>query len=477
MKVVLAQPNYAWFSKRSWESPPYTLAVLNACLKDRHDVKLFDPNYTDMSEDEVFEFFNKERPDIAGVTTGSTEYIKPARLLNEIIKKASPETIIIQGGIIPTVVLDIAMKDGNVDYWVIGEGELRLPRLLEELAKPAPDLASIDGLAYWEGGTARISPSKGFIEDLDSLPFADYGNIDFIEYGNRIIKYAAGLLPRQYPYAVTITSRGCPFRCIFCAASLVSGKKVRFRSAENILKEIDLLYKAGVREVMFLDDHFLAKRKRAVSIMEGLIERKYDMTWKSVNLMVNFLDREILELMRKSGCYQLILSLESGNQDVLKNIIKKPIKLAKVADTLKIARSLGFETIANFVFGFPDETRQQIDDTLNFARNIDVDLVNFHIATPLPETELMKICLEKRCLPEDFDIGEDHTAGYAKGVILTDEFTPSELEVLRASEWDKINFSTPERKKAIARIEAISLEELEEWRKKTRRRCGVDVVS
>src|SRR5208337_3282219 len=100
------------------------------------------------------------------------------------------------------------------------------------------------------------------------------------------MKYAPSLLPRNYPFAVTITTRGCPYKCIFCAGRTVSGRKVRFRSAQNVLAEIDILYDRGIREIIFLDDHFLADRKRAVEIMKGLLDRNYNLTWKCVNVTV-----------------------------------------------------------------------------------------------------------------------------------------------------------------------------------------------
>ena len=477
MKLVLTQPNYAWFGKRAWQMPPYTLALLNACLKQEHDVQLFDPNHKNMTEKEVLQFFQEAQPEVVGVSSISTEYIKPTRLLTAIIKEASPNSIVIQGGIIPTVLIEAAMRDQNVDYWIIGEGEFRFPQLLDELRKSQPDLSSIDGLAYWKDGVARISPPKGFIDDLDCIPFPDYGNLNLHDYGNKAIKYSLGLLPRKFPYAVTITSRGCPYRCIFCAASSVSSAKMHFRSAENVLNEIDMLYKAGTREIIFLDDHFLGDRRRAVEIMQRLIERKYDLTWKCVSMTIFRLDREILELMKDSGCYQMTVSIESGSQYVLDKIIKKPVKLSKVPGILDEAKSLGFEIVSNFVIGFPGETWEQIRETFRFAESIDIDMVNFHIATPLPKTELMEICLRDGYLPKDFDIVEGSAAGYARGLISTNEFTPAELEILRAFEWDRINFSTPQRQERIAWMEGISLQEMEQWRANTRRKYGVNVVS
>ncbi len=461
MKVVLTQPNYAWFGKRSWGMPPYSLALLNACLKQAgHDSQVFEPNYTNMTEDEVFKFFRKEQPEVVGIGSISTEYIAVSRIMSAIVKKASPNSIVIQGGIISTVVPDIAMKDPNVDYWIAGEAEYRFSQFLDEPAD-----------------TRLLSSHAGLVADLDSAPFPDYGDLGMIDYGTKVNKYANGLLPRNFPFAVTVTSRGCPYRCIFCAASIVTGRKIRFRSADNILDEIDMMYKAGIREVMFFDDHFLGDRNRAIEIMEGLIKRRYDLTWKCMNLAIWSLDRELLEMMSDSGCYQMTMSVESGNQHVLDKVIKKPVKLSKVCEILDMAKALDFETVVNFVIGFPGETWEEIRETFRFAESINVDVVNFHVATPLPKTQLMKICLQEGCLSEDFDIEEASVVGCTKAVISTSEFTPPELEALRAFEWDRINFSSPERCKTVARMEGLSMQELEKWRVDTRRKRGVNVIS
>ncbi|MBU1912401.1 MAG: B12-binding domain-containing radical SAM protein [Candidatus Omnitrophica bacterium] len=475
-KILLTQPNYAWFSKRTWQFPPYTLCLLKAVIKDHAKVVVFDPNFKNLSEAETVKFLKKANPDLVGVSSISTEYFNVTRHMIALIRECLPQAVIVLGGVIPTVMTEEAMKDRNVDYWIIGEGELSFPRLVEKLRKGSKDFSDISGLAYWQGTMPVISKME-FISDLDKVPFPDYSSIaeaTLRDYGNIKFKYAPGLLVRNYPSAVTITSRGCPYRCIFCAGRTVSGAKVRFRSAENVLKEIHDLYNQGIREVIFLDDHFLADRKRAVKIMEGILKNYKDLTWKCVNVTAWLLDEEILKLMYKSGCTYITVSIESGNQDVLNNIIKKPIRLDRIPEKLNFAKSIGFDVIANFVIGFPGETWEQIRDTVRYAEKLNVDIANFHIATPLPQTELMEICLRDKLLPGDYLENISNYSGYGKGLISTKEFTPFELEVLRSFEWDRINFSSVERKKAIARINGITMHELEDWRENTRRNLGVN---
>lgn len=437
--VMLTQPNYSRFCKRSWKMHPYPLGIINACIKDNYDTELFDPNFRNLSDDEIIDSLRKAKPDVVGISTISTEYVLEIEHMTTLVRNALSNVIIVEGGVLPTVSINIAMRDKNVDYWIIGEGEKSFLNLLNELNNEHPNLSHIKGLAYYENDNPNINMPDGYIEDLDSIPFADYGNLNFMDYANQQLKYAQGACARRYPYATTLTSRGCPYRCIFCSGPRISGKRVRMRSAENVLKEVDELYKQGLREIIFMDDHFLFSRKRAIDIMKGIIERGYDLIWKCANITLWLCDEEILDLMKESGCYQMTVSIESGNQYVLKNIIKKPINLEKVPDILNMAKSKGFDIIANFVIGFPYETWDQIRETFAFAEKLNVDLINFHIATPLPNTELMEICIKEGYVSKDFD--EDiANVGYTHGNISTEEFTPQELEILRAFEWDRINF-------------------------------------
>lgn len=481
-KIVLIQPNYAWMTKRTWPYPPYTLSLLKAAVNDCAETIVFDPNFANLSEEDVAFVLKKINPDLVGITSASTEYFNTSKLLTSLVRRELPETIIIFGGVIPTVFLEEAMKDKSVDYWMIGEGEVSFPKLIDELQKKNPELSAVKGLAYWQNGKAIINDSA-FLENLDEISFPDYSNIigsrkmdkiSIHDYGNTVFKYAPVLLAKKRPFATTITTRGCPFKCIFCAARTVSGQRPRFRSAENVLAEIDLLYKQGIKEVIFLDDHFLANRKRAMDIMNGIMKRKHDMVWRCGNVTAWLLDKEILEIMYKSGCDFLLVSPESGNQHVLDHIVKKPLKLDKLPGILNMAKSIGFSVIVNFVFGFPGETWDQIRDTLRYAEKLNVDMVNFHIATPLPKTELMEICLREKLLPRDYVRNVSKYSGYGRGLITTKEFTPVELETLRSFEWDRINFSSEERKKSIMRLNGITMEELESWRVNTRRNLGVN---
>lgn len=452
---MLTQPNFSWFGKRTWKILPYSLGLLNASLKKAgHDSWIFDPNFQELSEEAIRNELRKMSPGVVGISTCSSEYDREVLWFSQVVKEELPRAVVILGGVFPTVFLEEAIKNPNIDYFMLGEGDRRLSELL-------------DGSLIADRHVV-IQPAK-FIFDLDALEFPDYGGLDFDAYAHHAQRYAHLLLPKRFPFATTMTSRGCPYGCIFCSSSLVSGKAVRVRSASNVLQEIDVLCENhGIQEIIFLDDSFLARRQRVLDIAEGLRDR--GLFWKCVNLNAWHLDEYLLELMRKSGCYQLNLSIESGSQRVLRDIIGKPFFLNKLPSILTAAKKLDFDITSNFVIGLPGESWDELRETFQFAENIDIDEVKFHVATPLPGTKMMTLCREKGYLK--IESGQD-MSGFTKCAIETPDFTSIELQILRAFEWDRINFSSEKKKRKIAEMEGISMEELEQWRLNTRRDRGV----
>ncbi|MBW2975189.1 B12-binding domain-containing radical SAM protein, partial [Candidatus Woesearchaeota archaeon] len=387
------------------------------------------------------------------------------------------EITVIVGGIYPTLLPRMIMSDDNIDYAIMGEGEFRFPRLLKYLENKNFSIEDIDGLAYKKDKEVIVQKVLNYIQDLDALPFPDYSDLDFYAYANKGNKYSYFIYPQNFPYAFTITSRGCPFNCIFCSSKAINGPKIRFRSAENVLKEVEwLLEKYKIKEIIFLDDNIYLNRTRMKKILLGLIElrKKYFFKWKSPNVAVYALDDEILELAKESGCYQIAIAIESGCEEVLE-LMKKPYrKLDTVWKAVNKARSLGIIVTAMFVLGIPGEKWEQIRKTIHFAEELALDYVSFSIATPLPKTELYEIAKRDNLLTKNFGFTNLDFKGYGKALITTNEFTPQELQILRAFEWDRINFKDKNKWPIIAEMNGITLEELQQWRVKTRRSTGLE---
>ncbi|MBF0176625.1 MAG: radical SAM protein [Magnetococcales bacterium] len=474
-RVLLTMPNTSWFGKRRWVTPPYTLGILSQVVPENFTTAILDPNLDDLSLEETVAWIDRLDPQFVGITCFSLEYAPGVMRFAQAIRASGANRVIVLGGPYVTTSPELAMREAAVDFAVLGEGEERLPRLLNQLTAQVSDFSGFDGLAYRDGQGVRINPPTSQLQNLDVVPFPDYEKSRFRDYFRSSNSYGNVMNARYEPYAITSTSRGCPYHCIYCSTHSIDGSKIRFRSAKNVLAEVDWLYHTyGVREILFLDDNLIFDRRRFSDILDGLMARRhYKLAWKSVNLATFLLTDALLERMWESGCYQLILPIESGNQWVLDNILKKPLKLKKVLPLVRKGRELGFEIASDFIIGSPGESWDQIRDTFSFAEEMDSDMVSFHIATPLPCTEMYTLAKEGGFLPPGFDFGDTAFFGFGRGCITSDEFTPQDLHMLRALEWDRINFKTPEKRARFARMAGITLEELASWRRNTIRNLGI----
>lgn len=468
--IVLLNPNVRW-QGGFWNEIPYSLGLLKGFLNGSYVATILDANFNDFSEARLEEELRRLNPSVVGIACISMEYHRVFQQTATLVRRVLPHVPIVVGGVYASVLPDQLMRIAEVDYLVMGEGEHRLMALMNWLRHGQGEPAAINGLAYRRpDGTLVVQPVLDYIENLDNVPYPDFSDLDFAAYAGVASKYRFFSYPRRFPSTIMVSSRGCPFHCIFCSSSLVSGNRIRFRSAENVLGEIDrLVQEHGVKDIVFLDDNMSLDRRRFKNILKGLIQRNYDLTWKNNNIAVYTLNDEVLELMRQSGCHQLVLPLESGSLETLK-YMKKPIRsLDHVRAVVKKARTLGFDICGLFVIGFPNESWDMIRQTLAFAESLDLDYSSFSIATPLPQTELLDICLKENLLLDGFSFDDKYFFGFGRCAITTASFMPDELEILRAYEWDRLNFRTDSQKQVVARINGLTLEELEAWRLRTRR--------
>jgi len=476
--VVLVIPNSRWFGKRVWLMLPHAALLLTALLKDEFDFSIIDANAANLSEDQVRERLAALRPAVVLVSALAVEYRQQYHRVMELAKAAVPGVLTVFGGVYPSVLGEEALRDPNVDYLFLGHAEERVGNFLRlALQRDHEALRQLPGVGYRdEGGRQVINPATSYISSVKRLVRPDYSLIDVVAYMGHLSRdYQFNSQRRAVPI---ITSYGCPYNCLFCATRTISGHGMAYRPAEEVLEEIDFLVtRHGAEELIFLDDCLLGDRPRITRILEGLIERRYPLVWKTSNVAAWHLKGDLLELMRRSGCYQITVSVESGSQRVLREIVHKPLKLEIVPPLVKACRALGIDIGANFVIGFPGETWDEIRETFRFAELCDFDIAHFHIATPLPKTDLYLLAKEKGLLPPDFSFLDPRYFGFARAFIETDEFTPQELMTLRAYEWDRINFSTPEKTAKVARLMSFTPEELAEHRRQTRRKIGLHLAS
>ena len=473
-KVVMLIPSVSWYSKFPWKMVSHAALILTAILKNKYDFHILDANGADYSQKECIEKLRKLEPELVMVSGVSAEYSKYPHLGVKLAKAACPNCITVIGGIYPTVMEGEVLKDKNVDYIFMGHAEERIDDFLSTVLKhDIKKLSGLQGVGYRdESGKIIVNRVTTFLSDVKEHIKLDYSLVDikpYLDQDNNNYQ-----LNSRVPSATVITSYGCPYNCIFCASRTITGRKVVFRPIEDVLKEIEyLINKYNVQSLLFLDDCFLLDKKRIEKFLNEMIKRKYNLRWKIATVSAWHLDDDLIELLKKAGCTQMTISVESGNPRVLHKIIRKPLNLEIVPRIVKKCREVGIDLGANFVIGLPGETWEDIRETFSYAEKCDFDLAHFHIATPLPKTDLYNVVKEQNLLPDDFSFTNPSYFGFAHGFIKTDEFTPFELQILRSFEWDRINFSTPEKIEKVAKMMGITIEELNEHRKQTRRKVGI----
>lgn len=481
MKVVLAVANYAWFGKRPFRGIAPSVPIITAILKDKFDLLLIDANVNEYSEDDVRNELERIRPDLVLITAMSSDYFRAHHTVAKLSKEVLPDVPVIMGGVYPTVCPEEVIDDKNIDLAMMGHAEERLDKLLLLIEQKDYDaIKKFAGIAYREKGIQGqrkvVVPLNHYIGDVVDMIQPDYSLVDVDKYLDSERKSTANqnMEPKKRT-ANIISSYGCPYNCLFCATRTISGRKVAYRPADDVLDEIDYFVKKKHAEcILFNDDCILADRNRAEYIFSEIIRRQYNIEIQIGTVAAWHLDRDILQLMKKAGLTKFGISIESGNERVLHEIIHKPLRLEIISEIVDICKELDILMRANFVIGFPGETWDEIRDSLRMAEQWDFDMIDIHIATVFPKTDLYQLAHDTNSLPEDFTFFKDDVNfGFGKGNITTDEFTPNELAILRAYEWDRINFSTPEKRARVCRVMDITEEELQEHRKQTRRHCGI----
>ena len=392
MKILLINPPQA----TRYPQPPLGLAMVAAVLeKNGYLVKILDLPVLGFSENSLSTVIRQEKPDVVGVTA-MTPMINSAVSIVEKVKECDSNITVVLGGAHATILPEETLKSiPEIDVIVRGEGEQTTLELVKVLEKNPDSLNQVLGITCRERGSVRSNPLGPPVSDLDTLPFPAF---HLLPIGKYRLHPPFG---RRTPVMPIITSRGCPYRCIFCSKA-VFGKKYRSNSPTYIVNEVlFLMEKFGVKEIKFYDDVFTLDRKRIVTLCMQLKERGMDIPW-SCETRVNLVESELLKMMKDAGCYMIEYGVESGNQGIL-NSLKKDSTLEKTIEAFKLTHEAGIETVAYFMLGSPQETSETIDETIEFAKKIDPDFVQFSTTTPYPGTELYSLAVEEGYVPKKWE--------------------------------------------------------------------------
>nr|MDO8076975.1 radical SAM protein [Candidatus Freyarchaeota archaeon] len=358
-------------------SPPLGLAYLASSLeKEGVKVRIVDAQALNLGFDDIEQEIRRWKPDVVGATGATPAYLDALRVL-EIAKNHGAATVA-GGPHFSFTDVETLELFPFVDFVVRGEGEETMVELVNAL-QGRGEFPDIPGLTYRDKNVVRRNPDRPLIEDIDGVPFPAFHLLPM----NR---YTFG----EHRYATVMTSRGCPYKCVFCASSKLFGKRWRGRSPENVVDELEhLAEKYRVRNIEFLDDTFTLNQRRAEKICDEIVDRRLDIVW-NCSSRVNTISHGLLEKMKRAGCDSIYYGVESGSQEILDRM-KKGITLEQIVRAFRITKRVGMEIIGSFIIGFPGETVDTIKKTINFAKFLKPDYAQFTICTPYPGTELYEI--------------------------------------------------------------------------------------
>lgn len=418
-------------SKISFVFHPVGLAYIAAYLIDKGiEVKIFDSQVETEPVQDVIKNF---KPNVIGITC-VTALVYSTIEVAKLIKIEFPNIIIIVGGIHPTIRPDDFLNEPAIDYVAVGEGEITMYEFVKAL-ESGENPALLPGLMSMKNGEKIVGPKRGMIQNLDELPPPA---LDLLPMG----KYKVSPDVRTDDVvAGIVTSRGCPFNCIFCSNVLLTERKFRAHSIERVCSEVEnLIDKYHISQLWIFDDNFAVNKKRSKEICKEFIKRGFHekISWWA-EARVDCVDEELLNLMAQANCRIISYGLESGNQRLL-DLIEKNITLEQTEKTVFLTKKAGIDIRASFILGLPTETREESLKTIEFAKKLPITQVRFAIATPFPGTKLWDIAKEEGTL--NFSSWKEFSmmSGYAVGspVYAPKGRTPQELAKLQR--WANMTF-------------------------------------
>lgn len=380
MNIALVLPSAERVAEKK-DTPKYQhvgLGYLAAMLeKHHHNVKVIDAKLERISFGQTLEAIRQVKPDILGISAMTHEINATARLAKE-VKGLLPDIFTIIGGVHLTALPTETLQSyPSFDLGVLGEGEYTILDILKLIEKKDSDFSCLKGVVYRNHSEVLLSQPMERIADLDRLPPPAW---------------------HQFPKAteyIIVTSRGCPFSCVFCMQA--SGKKVRKRSADNVVEEIEkVLAERAPERFLFYDETFTLDRNHVYDICNLIVKRglHHRINW-AVTTRVDSIDRDLLLKMKEAGCNHIEFGIESGDQQILDSI-KKGIILKQAEQAVGLAKELGFHTEGAFILGHPNETLQTAYRTIDFAARLNPDIVQLGIMVPYPGTEVARMAHEGR---------------------------------------------------------------------------------
>lgn len=424
MKIALLFPSwtaeygvFSHFAKKASVWPPLNLAYLAAIAeKEGHEVRLIDGEAENLSLKKTLEEVALFSPDIIGITATTPFYHLAVELARE-LKAANKNIPIIIGGHHITVLKEKGFAE-FFDYAFIGEAEVSWPKFIKCLQEKK-DISQVEGILFRDKGRVVSTGVQIKIEDIDSIPLP-------ARHLLKMDRYAVGTMKGKKNFTTIMTTRGCPFKCVFCSTD-VFGSKVRRRKARSVINEIKgVIADYNIRHFLFLDDTLTLDRKYMLELCDMIDSEKLSITFEG-STRANLVDDELVSRMAKAGLIRISFGLETVDPEI-RRIIKKDVPLECYTVANRITNKYKIETLNSVMLGLPGETRETIGKTLAFLKSArEIQQANFSIATPYPGTELYLMAKNGehglRLMTEDFS----KYRRYGSAVMGVNELSPEDL--------------------------------------------------
>ncbi len=409
-----------------------------------------------MSQERITEFIAKGQYNVIGINSNFTPQTRMALEVARAVKNLNPDILVVAGGVNARNLPDRFLRDGLVDIICSTEGESIFFRIIDSW-RNGLSFNDLDGVVYGRNGKYLIKPPKpsSITTNLDQLPIPSWEKLPFEKY-EKIASPHGALAATNIRYAPIMTSRGCPFKCSYCHISMERDfpndiGNLRLKSVDRVIEEMKVLKSLGVKKIFIEDDSLLAKKARVKQIFGKLLGMGFSIADVNGVNLVHFaikgkgnkleIDRDYFELLKSAGFDQIVFPVESASQRILDKYATGKLNHEKqdVVDLVKIARDVGIICPINMMIGFPDETENEMLQTIELGKKLvdaGADYCTFFIPIPFPGSHLYNIAIKDGYLNEDFD---PDIMNWKNAVMKNTLVSPERIVQLRDWAWRTVN--------------------------------------
>ena len=401
--VSLINTQLGRFKRFVPRSVPIGVGILAGFLRKKgFSVKIIDQELVDINVNTIAEILKQcKKPCIVGVSV-MTANVASGYKIAELVKSVDKEAIVVFGGIHATVMPDEILQNGNVDFVVKGEAEYTFLELIRQIQGSSIKADKLENVGFVENGQMVYTKTSTEMVDVNEVPMFPYDMFD----------------PSKYNLGFILTSRGCPFDCIFCSQRVITKRRLRYISSERVIQELDyLINELKQPNITFFDDYFTGNKKRVFELCSMIQERGFH---KKVSFGVqtrgDSINKELLKAMRAANFNSLMFGVETASDSLMK-LINKGETVQENIDAIKLAKEMGFTVEATFIYGFPTETFDDRFNSMSLSHKIGIDRARFNNATPYPGTamyDMVKDKIKKEPMWINFSSAGAVTAGIRK---------------------------------------------------------------